>query len=102
MYCELVHYETIDDYRLHFERVYCRRPIRTFDGIDVRFRKSSFDHCFFETVTVKDDTWSPRRAERIGRADAKKPLIRQAGSAVSLDRFPAPGRELMRNIVLDP
>lgn len=65
VYPALVHYGTEQEYRVHFERVYCRGTIRTFDGIEVRFRKGMFDHCFFESVQRKDDTFSPRRAERI-------------------------------------
>ncbi len=37
------------DYRAHFERVYCKGSIMTFDGILVRFRKRDFDHCCFES-----------------------------------------------------
>jgi hypothetical protein len=61
----LVHYATEQEYRAHFDRIYCRSPIQTFDGISVRFRKSQFYHCFFESVNAKDDTFSPRRAKRI-------------------------------------
>ena len=64
-YPPFVHYQTRLEYRDHYERVYCRGPIHTFDGLSVRFRKSQFAHCFFESVTSKDDTFSPRRAERI-------------------------------------
>lgn len=31
----------------------------------MRFRKRQFEHCFFESVVTKDDTFSQRRAERI-------------------------------------
>ena len=61
----LVHYVTEQDYRAHFEGAYCRGPITTFDGYRVRFRKDQFGHCFFESVNVKDDTFSRPRAERI-------------------------------------
>ena len=64
-YPPLVHYVTEQEYRAHFWRMYCRGPIQTFDGIEVRFRKGQFYHCFFESVHAKDDTFSPRRAERI-------------------------------------
>lgn len=53
------------DYRQHFENIYCRKPITTFDGIQVRFRKRDFNHCFFETVETRDDTFSVERAERL-------------------------------------
>ncbi len=58
---------TSAEYRQHFENIYCRQPITTFDGIEVRFRKSKFNHCFFES-TNRDgikDKFSPQRAERI-------------------------------------
>lgn len=64
-YPPLVHYGTEQEYRSHFERVYCQGTISTFDGIEVRFRRRMFDHCFFESVVIKDDTFSSRRAERI-------------------------------------
>jgi len=64
-YSVLTQYPTELEYRQHFERVYCRGTIETFDGIQVRFRKTMFDHCFFESVDSKDDTFSSRRAERI-------------------------------------
>ncbi len=64
-YPPLVSYQTIDEYRVHFERVYCQGPIVTFDGIPVRFRKDDFDHAFFESRRAKDDTFSPQRSQRI-------------------------------------
>jgi len=45
-YPPLVKYRTEAEYRLHFEQVYCRGSVKTFDGILVRFHKSVFDHCF--------------------------------------------------------
>ena len=60
-----VSYAKEADYRSHFERVYCQGPIKTFDSIQVRFRKKDFDHAFFESVRSKDDTFSRARAERI-------------------------------------
>lgn len=64
-YPPLVKYDSAVKYRQHFENVYCRRPIKTFDGIQVRFRKRDFNHCFFDTVKTKDDTFSQDRAQRI-------------------------------------
>jgi len=66
-YPPLVQYETVDEYRAHYERVYCRQPITTFDGIAVRFRKSRFNHCFYESTRRNQvkDTFSTQRAERI-------------------------------------
>jgi len=54
-------------YKAHFETVCCSGPVTTFDGIAVRFRKSDFAHCFFES-THRDqvkDAFSPQRAERM-------------------------------------
>lgn len=72
----LVSYDTEDEYRAHFEREYCKKVVRSFDKINVRFRKNHFDHCFFETVIEKDDTFSKKRAERIDwiKAALKDPL----------------------------
>ncbi|MCH7881311.1 MAG: hypothetical protein IIB69_07005 [Proteobacteria bacterium] len=64
-YPSLVLYQAEQDYRQHFAQVYCRGTIKTFDGIEVRFRRQQFGHCFFESVNSKDDTFSPQRAERI-------------------------------------
>lgn len=64
-YPPLVNYPTVQEYRVHFEQVYCQGLIQTFDNIEVRFYKRHFDHCFFESVNTKDDTFSQRRAERI-------------------------------------
>jgi len=64
-YPALVKYPSIDEYRKHFERVYCQGPVLTFDGIPVRFRKNTFGHAFFESRHSKDDTFSQKRAERI-------------------------------------
>ena len=66
-YPPLVHYQTHEEYRAHFERVYCQRPITTFDGIVVRFRKSCFGHCFYESTkrNYEKNQFSTIRAERI-------------------------------------
>ena len=66
-YPPFVKYATPEEYRLHFERVYCRGPTATFDGVAVRFRKGNFEHDFFESSNRDDvkDLFSWRRAERI-------------------------------------
>lgn len=66
-YPPLVCYGTVDEYRAHYERVYCRGAVTTFDGIAVRFRKSRFDHCFYESTRRNQvkDSFSTQRAERI-------------------------------------
>ena len=64
-YPPLLQDKTPAEYRSYFEATYCRGPITTFDGIEVRFRKRDFNHCFFESVAEKDDTFSYQRAERV-------------------------------------
>jgi hypothetical protein len=54
-------------YRDYFETGYCQGTIQTFDGIKVRFRKSDFPHCCFESSRrdgVKDE-FSIKRAKRL-------------------------------------
>lgn len=63
----LVHYETPTGYRLHYERIYCRGNIQTFDGIRVYFGTDRFSHAFYES-TARDgykNAFSQVRAERI-------------------------------------
>lgn len=63
----LVHYASVAEYRSHYERVYCRGNIRTFDSIRVYFGPSKFGHVFYES-TARDgrkDVFSPVRAQRI-------------------------------------
>jgi hypothetical protein len=63
----LVIYKDEADYRSHYLRVYCAGPIMTFDGIQVRFRRQQFDHCFFESSKRNGikDLFSADRAQRI-------------------------------------
>lgn len=54
-------------YRAHFESTYCRGPISTFDGLNVRFQKRDFEHCCFES-TNRDrikNAFSQPRAQRM-------------------------------------
>lgn len=63
----LVRYATVAEYHTHYERVYCRGNIQTFDGIRVYFAASKFGHMFYES-TARDgrkDAFSPVRAQRI-------------------------------------
>ena len=62
-----VYYATEEEYREHYERVYCQCPIITFDGIKVYFRKNQFNHCMFESSRRNNvkDTFSYTRAKRI-------------------------------------
>lgn len=65
-YPELLELPSEHDYRNHFYSTYCQRPITTFDGISVRFRKENFKHAFFESVKGgHDNQFSEKRAKRI-------------------------------------
>ena len=66
-YPPFIYYETQTEYEDHFNKIYCRGPIDTFDGIRVRFRKSDFYHCFFESSKRNKikDKFSIKRAEKI-------------------------------------
>ena len=64
-YPPLLQNKTPSEYRSFFESIYCRAPVKTFDGIEVRFRKRDFNHCFFESLHSIDDTFSSARAERL-------------------------------------
>ena len=64
-YPPLLKAKTATIYRSYYESNYCKGVIETFDGIKVRFRKRDFNHCFFESVKRKDDTFSVKRAERM-------------------------------------
>lgn len=54
-------------YRTHFERTLCRGGVVTHDGIPVYFRKSEFDHAFFESSDRRgaNDVFSLNRAMRM-------------------------------------
>jgi len=63
----LVKYNGIEEYKAHYVKFYCKKPIVTFDNIPVIFRKNQFDHVFFESSqrnNIKDE-FSKDRAERI-------------------------------------
>lgn len=67
VYPSLVCYSKVEEYQTHYERVYCCGPVVTFDGIEVRFRKNRFEHCFFESSRRdgSKDQFSTLRAQRI-------------------------------------
>jgi hypothetical protein len=41
---------TENQLRQIWEEVYCKKPIFTFDSIEVKFFPEMFDHCFFESA----------------------------------------------------
>jgi len=78
-YPPLLRLPSVAAYRAHFKNIYCRRPIVTFDGIEVRFRTSKFNHCFFESSRRdgNKDRFSAKRAERM---DWIKVALQDAGA----------------------
>lgn len=59
----LVHYPTEREYRDHYKRELCRRPVFSFDNIRIFFDAVRFEHAFYEG---KGKTrFSPVRAQRI-------------------------------------
>lgn len=70
-------YKTAQEYREHYETVYCRGAVVTFDGIRVYCRKVLFDHAFFESSRrdKNKDMFSTERARRINwiRATLQNP-----------------------------
>lgn len=67
-YPRLVKYLTQDEYRRHFKEKYCKKELKTFDGISVRFLEKDFAHAFYESSTKLPDgkdIFSKIRAERI-------------------------------------
>lgn len=55
-------------YQGYFNATYCLKPLPTHDGIQVRFNRSNFKHCTYESSKRdgKKDVFSPQRAERLG------------------------------------
>lgn len=65
---ELLKLASLAIYQGYFNATYCLKPLLTHDGISVRFRKSDFNHCAYESSRRDGykDTFSPQRAERLG------------------------------------
>ena len=64
----LLEYDSVKEYKKHYERVYQRGDIRTFDGIRVYFRPQKFGHAFYENSQRRKgpkDEFSPDRAQRM-------------------------------------
>ena len=59
---------TIDEYRSHFEKQYCKEALMTHQGILVHFYPENFDHAFYKNSDRKSrdkSVFSIERAERI-------------------------------------
>lgn len=58
--------KTEAEYRHLFEETYCRKPIYTYDGICIFFRKEVFLHAFYESTRFKKDAYlSLERTQRV-------------------------------------
>ena len=65
---ELVKYDTEEEYRRHYRRVYQMNKVFTHDGIRVYFDQDRFNHAFFKPRhgwTGRKELFDPSRAERI-------------------------------------
>lgn len=64
----LLEYETVPEYRRHYEARYQRGHIVTSDGIRVYFQAQKFGHAFYENSQRRDgpkDEFSLERAQRM-------------------------------------
>lgn len=44
---------TEEELRNLWSEIYCNKPIKTFDGIEVKFFSNMFNHCFYESYKRK-------------------------------------------------
>lgn len=63
----LVHYDSEQAYKEHYQREYCRAVICTFDNIRIYFHPSKFEHAFYECSKHdgNKDVFSAVRSQRI-------------------------------------
>ena len=65
-YASLVILATEDEYRIHFQKMYCWKPLVTHDGISVAFTLRDFAHAFYTSSTGKKKSqFSLTRARRV-------------------------------------
>jgi len=66
-YPPLLKLEDESAYCQHFYNVYCKNPIKTFDGYLVYFNKNNFNHAFFKSSQKNQikDSFASERAERM-------------------------------------
>lgn len=60
--------EEVNFYKNIYKKVYCNRPIETFDGINIKFYVDTFEHAFYESTNRKEkdkSKFSYKRANRI-------------------------------------
>lgn len=64
----LLQYDSPREYRVYYERCYCRGNIVTSDGIRVYFKPQKFGHAFYQNSQGRSgakDEFSPSRAQRM-------------------------------------
>ncbi len=64
----LLSYETVAEYKTHYEKHYQRGTVVTFDGIRVYFKPQKFGHAFYENSQRRKgpkDEFSHERAQRM-------------------------------------
>ena len=65
---KLVKLSSPDEYKNYYINKYCKKPIKTFDGIEVKFYEERFNHAFYESTDKRNaskDVFSLDRATRI-------------------------------------
>ncbi len=64
----LLDYQTVDEYKRHYEKHYQRGNIVTFEDIRIYFKPQKFGHAFYENSQKKEgpkDRFSYERAQRM-------------------------------------
>ena len=65
---KLKYLSSADEYKQYYVEKYCKKPIKTFDGIEVKFYEERFEHAFYESsdkLHSSKDVFSKDRATRI-------------------------------------
>lgn len=89
-----VEYNSPEEYKVHYEKNYCSRPVLTFDGIRVFFSKDRFSHAFYESSDWQGskDVFSEDRAKRIDwikeTLESKEAQMFQGWDAINRCYFP--------------
>lgn len=68
MICSFIINQKISFYKNIYKKFYCKKTISTFDGINVKFYVSNFEHAFYESESRKKkdkSIFSYKRANRI-------------------------------------
>lgn len=69
-----------EEYKKHFIDEYCKKTIKTFDNIHVKFYEDQFEHAFFESENKKKRDKSIFSTERAERMDWIKEVLQSQKS----------------------